>query len=121
MSFDKNMSWKKIIMYNVIGMFYYLVLTLIGIMIVTFYNHYYPVDMSSLYSSLAVVFIFVLLLFIDTILVLSKKPSPTLIVILIAISPVLILYKLVENTDLIQIDRNTPVKLNKFIPPKIIN
>jgi len=57
---------------------------------------------------------------VDLGLAVSGKPSPTTILILILISPVLVLYKLIKDTDLIQIDRSTPKKLKNYIPPRFI-
>lgn len=120
MSLDENMSGKKLAVYLSIGILYYFILTLIGVMVVTIYSYFYLIEMNSLSSNLIMTLIFILVLFIDTMLVIFNKPSPTLIVILIAISPILVLYRLIENTDLIQIDKNVPVRLYKFVPPKFI-
>jgi len=99
MSLDENMSGKKLAVYLSIGILYYFILTLIGVMVVTIYSYFYLIEMNSLSSNLVMTLIFILVLFIDTMLVISNKPSPTLIVILVAISPILVLYRLIENTE----------------------
>ncbi len=116
----KTMSRKDVIKAYFLGISYLFMLTIIGAFVITIYNSYYPIDVTSLKSMLIVTFIFTLVLSVDMILLISNKPTPTLIVILVLISPIMVLYKLLKSTDIIQINQNTPTKLKKYVPPKFI-
>lgn len=117
----KAMSGKEIIKSYILGIGYLFILTMVGVIVVTIYNSFFTIDVSSVKSVLTTALVFIIVLSIDIILLFLNKPTPTLIVILIFISPILILYKLLKSTDLIQINRNTPTKLKQYVPPKIIS
>lgn len=117
----KAMSGKEIIKNYILGIGYLFMLTIVGVLVVTIYNSFFPIDASSVKSVLTVALVFIFVLSIDFILIFSNKPTPTLIAILIIISPILVLYKLLESTDLIQINRYTPEKIKKYVPPKVIS
>jgi hypothetical protein len=117
----KTMSGKEIIKNYILGIGYLFMLTVVGVLVVTIYNSFVPIDVSSIKSALAVALIFTFVLSIDFILIFFNKPTPTLIVILLLISPILVLYQLLESTDLIKINRYTPEKLKKYVPPKFIS
>jgi hypothetical protein len=117
----KAMSGKEIIKSYILGIGYLFMLTMVGVLVVTIYNSIFPIDVNSVKSVLTVALVFIFVLSMDFILIFLNKPTPTLITILIIISPILVLYRLLESTDLIQINRYTPEKLKKYVPPKVIS
>ncbi|MCZ7357136.1 MAG: hypothetical protein O8C66_05330 [Candidatus Methanoperedens sp.] len=115
------MSGKEIIKSYFLGIGYLFMLTMVGVLVVTIYNSVSPIDINSVKSVQTVALIFTTVLSIDTILLIFNKPTPTLIITLILISPILVIYKLIKSTDLIQINRYTPAKIKKYVPPKVIS
>lgn len=123
-------TWKELIrkttlseliiglVFNVVYLFF---LTVVGSLMVTAYNYFYPLDLMSEGSILIAASIFTAFVIVDLGLLYFNKPSPTLIALLIVISPLFVLYKLIKNTDFIRIDRSTPQRLKSYIPLKIIN
>jgi hypothetical protein len=104
----------------VFNILYLFVLTLVGVLIVTAYNYFYPVDVTSEASVLTVALIFTLFVILDFGLLYFNKPTPTLIAILIVISPLFVIYRLFKDADFIHIDRGTPARLKRYIPLRIV-
>ncbi len=117
----RTMSGKEIIKSYILSIGYLFMLTMVSVLFVTIYNYFFSIDVGSIKSVLAVTLIFTFVLSIDFLLMHFNKPTPTLIAILLIISPILVLYKLIESTDLIQINRHTPGKIKKYVPPKFIS
>lgn len=93
---------------------------LVGALAVLVYNHFFPLDVASEMSVLAVALIFGAVVFIDLGLAYYSRPTPTLIAIVVVLSPVLMVYKLFRDIELIKIDRSTAAKVKKYIPPRVI-
>ncbi|MFA4956886.1 MAG: hypothetical protein WC556_07950 [Candidatus Methanoperedens sp.] len=122
MTTKKNlvMDAKEIVTKYFLGIGYLFMLTLVGVLVVSLYSYFDPIDLMSESSAGIVAFIFAFVVVVDLGLVFSEKLTPTIILILILISPVLVLYKLIKDTDLIQINRSTPKRLKDYIPPRFI-
>lgn len=113
-------SYKEIVKSYVLGVAYLFMLTVVGALAVTLYSYFAPVDMMSERSVIIIALIFTVVVALDFWLLFSDKPTPTLIAILVIISPILELYRLLKNTDLIRIDQSTPKKLKNYVPPRFI-
>src|SRR3972149_9163278 len=103
----KTMPWRDIVKSYVLGVGYLFMLTIVGLLVVTVYNYFYPIDVASESSVITVALLFVALVIIDFGLMFSGKPTPTLIMIVLVIAPILMLYKLIKSSDLVNIDQNT--------------
>jgi hypothetical protein len=119
--FIDKFTWDMLIKALVFNIGYLFSLTIVGSLIVTVYNYYYPLDMMSEASFLIAASIFTVFVIVDLGLLQYNKPSPALIVLLIVISPLFVIYKLIKDTDFIRIDRSTPQRLKNYIPLRIIN
>lgn len=109
----------KGMVFNIVYLFF---LTVIGSLMVSAYNYFYPLDVMSEASVLIAASIFTAFVIVDLgLLMYFNKPSPTLIVLLIVISPLFVIYKLVKDADFIRIDRSTPQRLKRYIPLRIVN
>lgn len=118
--FAGKFTWADMLKGLVFNILYLFVLTLVGVLIVTAYNYFYPIDVTSEASVLTVALIFLLFVILDFGLLYFNKPTPTLLAILIVISPLFVIYKLVMDSDFIRIDRGTPARLKRYIPLRII-
>ncbi len=116
----KPLPWKEIIKNYTLATLYLFVLTLVGALAVLVYNHFFPLDVASEMSVLAVALIFGAVVFIDMGLAYYSRPTPTLIAIVVVLSPVLMVYKLFRDIEPIKIDRSMAAKVKKYIPPIII-
>ncbi|MCZ7401211.1 MAG: hypothetical protein O8C61_03215 [Candidatus Methanoperedens sp.] len=108
----------KMLFFNIVYLF---MLTLVGVLVITIYNYFYPVDMTSDTSVLTAAFIFMVLVILDFGLLNYDKVSPTLIAMVFVISPIILIYKLFNDTDFIQVNRNTPNRLKRYIPFRVLN
>ncbi len=117
----KTMPWRDIVKSYVLGVGYMFMLTITGALVVTLYNYFYPIDIASESSVLTVALLFIALVVLDFRLVFSGKLTPTLVLIVLVIAPILVLYKLIKSSDLVNIDQNTPRKLKNYIPPRFIS
>lgn len=115
-----TMKGKEIVKSYVLGVAYLFMLTVVGALAVTLYSNFTPIDMTSEKSVVIIALIFTAVVAVDFLLLFSGKPTPTLIAILVIISPILELYRLLKNTDLIRIDQSTPKKLKNYVPPRFI-
>lgn len=118
--FAGKFTWADMLKGLVFNILYLFVLTLVGVLIVTIYNYFYPIDVMSEASVLTVALIFMFFVILDFGLLYSNKPTPTLLAILIVISPLFVIYKLVMDSDFIRIDRGTPARLKRYIPLRIV-
>ncbi|MDP3105813.1 MAG: hypothetical protein Q8M95_14535 [Candidatus Methanoperedens sp.] len=118
--FAGKFTWADMLKGLVFNILYLFVLTLVGILIVTAYNYSYPIDVMSEASVLTVALIFMCFVILDFGLLYFNKPTPTLLAILIVISPLFVIYKLVMGSDFIRIDRGTPARLKRYIPLRIV-
>ncbi len=116
-----KVTWGELIKGSIYGTAYLFMLTITGIFVVTAYSHFFPIDATSETSVLTVAILFAAWIAIDFGLVFSGNPTPTIIAILIIIAPILIIYKFLKSNDLIQIDRNIPTRLKRYIPPNFIS
>ncbi len=117
----KTMPWRDIVKSYVLGVGYLFMLTIAGALAVTVYNYFYPIDVASESSILTVALLFIALVVLDFGLMFSGKLTPTLVLIVLVIAPILMLYKLIKSSDLVNIDQNTPRKLKNYIPPRFIS
>ncbi len=117
----EKVTWDDLIKSFVFNIVYLFTLTMLGVLIATVYNHYSPIDFASDSAILTVAVLFAIFVIIDFGLLLSNKPTPTLLAIVIAISPFVLIYRLLRSTDIVQIDRSTPTKLKKYIPFRFVN
>ena len=108
----------KAVLFNTAYLF---TMTIIGALFVTLYGYYIPIDAASATSVLSVAFIFALFVIIDFWLLISDKPTPTLIVILLVIAPLFIIYRLLKSADFIQVDRSTPARIKRYVPLRFIS
>lgn len=108
----------KAVLFNVAYLF---TPTIIGALLVTLYGYYIPIDAASTASVLAVAFIFTFLVIIDFGLLISDKPTPTLIALLLVIAPLFMIYRLLKSADFIQVDRGTPARIRRYVPLKFIS
>lgn len=115
-----KVTWDDIIKSFIFNIVYLFTLTMIGVLIATAYNYYYPIDMVSDSAVLTVALLFTVFAIVDFGLLLSNKPTPTLLAILIVISPLIVIYKLLKSTDIIRIDRSTPTRLKRYIPFRFV-
>lgn len=117
----EKVTWDDLIKSFVFNIVYLFTLTMLGVLIATVYNYYSPIDFASNSAILTVAVLFAIFVIIDFGLLLSNKPTPTLLAIVIAISPFVLIYRLLRSTDIVQIDRSTPTKLKKYIPFRFVN
>ncbi len=108
----------KAIIFNIAYLF---TMTIIGALLVTLYSYYIPINVTSATSVLSVAFIFAFLVIIDFGLLISDKPTPTLIVILLVIAPLFMIYRLLKSADFIQVDRGTPARIKRYVPLRFIS
>ncbi len=106
------------LVFNIAYLFF---LTVIGSLIVSAYNYFYPFDVMSEASVSVVALIFTVFVILDLGLLHFNIPSPALILLLIVISPLYVIYKLVKDADFIRIDRSTPQRFKRYIPLRIVN
>ena len=99
---------------------YFFMMVIVGVLAVTVYGYFYPFDLASEISVLTAALIFFSMVLIDFGLLFFSKPTPTIIAILIVLAPILVIYKLLKNTDLIQIDQDMPAKVKNYVPPRVI-
>jgi len=116
----KPLPMKEVIKNYVFATVYLFVLTAVGALAVTAYNYFFPINVISEISVLVAALVFGSVVFIDLGLAFYSKPTPTLIAIVIVLSPVLMVYKLFKNTEIIKIDRSTPAKIKNYVPPRFI-
>lgn len=64
---------------------------------------------------------FAFFVIIDFGLLISDKPTPTLIAILLVIAPLFIIYRLLKSADFIQVDRSTPARIKRYVPLRFIS
>ncbi len=108
----------KAVIFNIAYLF---TMTIIGALLVTLYGYYIPIDVTSATSVLAVAFIFAFVVIIDFGLLISDKPTPTLIAILLVIAPFFMIYRLIKSSDFIQVDRGTPARIKRYVPLRFIS
>lgn len=108
----------KAVLFNIAYLF---TMTVIGVLFVTLYSYYIPIDVASTTSVLSVAFIFAFFVIIDFGLLISDKPTPTLIAILLVIAPLFIIYRLLKSADFIQVDRSTPTRIKRYVPLRFIS
>jgi hypothetical protein len=108
----------KTVVYNIVYLF---TLTMFGVLIATVYNYYSPIDLASNSEVLTVALLFAIYVLIDFGLLLSNKPTPALLAIVIAISPCIVIYRLLKSKDIVQIDRSVPTRLKRYIPFRFVN
>jgi hypothetical protein len=108
----------KAVLFNIAYLF---TMTVIGAFFVTLYGYYIPIDVASTTSVLSVAFIFTFFVIIDFGLLISDKPTPTLIAILLVIAPLFIIYRLLKSADFIQVDRGTPARIKRYVPLRFIS
>ncbi len=108
----------KAIIFNIAYLF---TMTIIGALLVTLYGYYIPINVTSAASVLAVAFIFAFFVIIDFGLLISDKPTPTLIAILLVIAPLFMIYRLLKSADFIQVDRGTPARIKRYVPLRFIS
>jgi len=106
---------KEIFKGFIFAIFYFFIMILIGVLIVSIYNHFYPIDVTSNSSVISGAIIFASFIVIEFGLLFFNKPPLTSIVIAIVILPILVIYKQCKKTDL-KIDWNIPKKLSKQLP-----
>ncbi len=108
----------KAVLFNIAYLF---TMTIIGALFVTLYGYYIPIDSTSTTSVLTVAFIFAFFVIIDFGLLISDKPTPTLIAMLLVIAPLFIIYRLLKSADFIQVDRSTPARIKRYVPLRFIS
>lgn len=108
----------KAVLFNIAYLF---TMTIIGALLVTLYGYYIPINVASATSVLAVAFIFAFFVIIDFGLLISDKPTPTLIVILLVIALLFMIYRLLKSADFIQVDRGTPARIKRYVPLRFIS
>ncbi len=99
---------------------YLFTLTIVGALLVSLYGYYIPIDVASTISVLTVAIVFSIFVVIDFGLLISDKPTPTLIAILLVIAPLFVIYRLLKSADFIQVDRNMPSRIKRYVPLRLI-
>lgn len=108
----------KAVLFNIVYLF---TMTILGALFITLYGYYIPIDVASTTSVLAVVFIFASFVIIDFGLLISDKPTPTLIAILLVIAPLFMIYRLLKSADFVQVDRGTPARIKRYVPLRFVS
>jgi hypothetical protein len=119
--FLHNLTLGEIIRAIVFNIGYLFTMTILGALLVSLYGYYIPIDTTSAASVLAVAIIFASFVVIDFGLLISDKPTPTIIAILLVVGGLFNIYKLLKNTDIVQVDRNMPAKIKRYVPLRLIN
>ncbi len=102
----------------IIDLLYFWTLFFISVSIIVLYDLWFHIDFNSPSYIVIVAAIFTVVTGIDLMLLLKTKVTPTLVVWIIAASPVLVLYKLFKDTDLFKLNKkHTPEAIKKYIFP----
>ena len=118
--FLDNLTVGGIVKAYIINIGYLFTMSILGALLVSLYGYYIPVDTTSSASILAVAVIFTSFVIIDFGLLISDKPTPTIIAILLVVGGLFNIYKLLKNTDIVQVDRNMPARIKRYVPLKLI-
>ena len=118
--FLDNLTVGKFIEAIIFNVGYLFVTTMLGAFLVSLYGYYIPINPTSASSVLAVAIIFASFVVIDFGLLISDKPTPTLITILFLFGGLFMIYRLLKNRD-IQVDRNMPAKIKRYVPLRLIS
>jgi hypothetical protein len=119
--FCKNLTVGRIVKAIIFNIGYLFTLTILGALLVSLYGYYIPINPTYAPSVLAVTIIFTSFVIIDFGLLISNKPTPTIIAILFVVGGVFMIYRLLKNTDFIEIDRNMPAKIKRYVPLRLLN
>lgn len=101
-----------------IAFLYFWTLFFISVGIIMLYDQLFHLDFNSLFSVVIVAAIFTLITLTDVILIFKEKVTPTILVWVIILSPLMVLYKLFKDSDLFSLNRkSTPAKIRKYLFP----
>ena len=103
----------------VISVLYFGTLFFLSVGFIILYDLLFNIDFNKSSSMLIVATIFIIVYSTDIILISKAKITPTMLVWVIIISPLLALYKLFKDTDLFNLNKkNTPAEIKKYIFPR---
>lgn len=101
-----------------IAFLYFLTLFFISVGIIVLYDLLFHIDFNSPSFVLIVTAIFIVVTLTDIVLIFKEKITPTLLVWVIVLSPLLVLYKFFKDVDLFSLNRkSTPAKIRKYLLP----
>lgn len=86
-----------------------------GVMIAYLYSLIWPTDFTTLAGTAVAAVIFAFVAILDLGLLTLKKITPAVVLMVIAISPFLGIYRLMRNTDLLVVDKNTPDRIANYV------
>ena len=105
----------KIVFFNFM---YTLTLFFMSVGIIILYDQWFYLNFNSSSYVVIVATIFILVTSIDMILLFNNKITPTLLLLVIAVSPVLVLYKMFKDGDILKLNRKTtPAAIRRYIFP----
>lgn len=114
---SEKMTLRGVVKCYAISTGYLFMLTILGALAVAIYGYFYPVDVLSERYILTAALVFTIFGAIDLGLLVLTKPTPTIIFVLIILAPILAIYKLFKDAELVKIDRDMPVRVKKYVPP----
>jgi len=94
---------------------YLFMMVIIGSGIVVIYTYFGSLDISSPDSTLIIAGIFTAFAITDLLLLYNERLSPTLLILLILISPLYIVYKVMKSSDLFDVNTSTPARIKKYV------
>jgi len=100
---------------TVITIVYLWVVFIIGVVVVYLYGAIWPTDFTSPTGAAIAAVIFAGVAVLDLGLLTLKRVTPAIIVMVFAISPYLVLYRLLRNADLLIVDTKTPDRIAEYV------
>ncbi len=108
----KSISPELLIKLFLFRFIYLFTMVLIGAGMVEIYSYFWSLDISSPNSTLIIAGIFAAFVITDLLLLYSERLAPTLLILLILISPLYIVYKVLKSSDLFNINTTTPARIH---------
>lgn len=100
---------------TIITIAYLWMVFLIGVTVVYLYSMIWPTDFASPAGAAITATIFAGVAVLDLGLLAMKKLTPAVIAMVVAISPYLVVYRLLRNTDLLVVDTGTPDRIANYV------
>jgi len=101
-----------------IALLYYWTLFFISVGIIILYDRLFHIDFNSPSFVLIIAAVFTIVTLTDVVLIFKEKVTPTILVWVIILSPLLALYKLFKDSDLFSLNKkSTPAKIRKYLFP----
>jgi hypothetical protein len=111
----KSISPELVLRLFLFRFIYLFTMVLIGACIVAIYGYFWSFDISSPNSTLIIAGIFAAFAITDLLLLYNERLAPTLLILLILISPIYTVYKALKSSELFNINTTTPARVKKYV------